>query len=140
MSCDEELVTDFVVEANEHLADIEAQLLSIEESGSDLDVELVNEVFRGVHSIKGAAGFLGLRKVNDLAHGLENALNLMRNGELTPNSVLIDAMLKAADALQQLINDVENSNEHEVVEYVESIEAAITRETTSHASPGDNSI
>ncbi|MEM1304302.1 MAG: Hpt domain-containing protein, partial [Planctomycetota bacterium] len=83
---DNDLLTDFVIEAKEHLADVENQFLAIEQGGADVDVDLVNEVFRAIHSIKGAAGFLGLTKVNDLSHNLENVLNMMRNLELTPTS------------------------------------------------------
>ena len=127
----DELLGEFVVEANEHLADIENQFLSIEESGADVDVDLINEVFRGIHSIKGAAGFMGLTKVNDLSHSLENLLNMMRNLELTPTSPIIDTMLKAADELQGLINDVENSNDIDVSEHVKALEAVAAGETTA---------
>jgi len=119
----DELLGEFVVEANEHMADIENQLLSIEESGADIDVDLINEVFRGIHSIKGAAGFLGLTKVNDLSHNLENILNMMRNLELTPTSAMIDIMLRAADRLQSLLNDVENSNDQDVSEHITALES-----------------
>ncbi|MGL4514293.1 MAG: hybrid sensor histidine kinase/response regulator [Lacipirellulaceae bacterium] len=119
---DNELLNDFVVEANEHLADIENQFLAIEEAAPDIDVDLVNEVFRAIHSIKGAAGFLGLTTVNDLAHNLENVLNMMRNEELRPNSVIVDHLLKGADALKGLIEDVENSNGVDVSTHVEVLE------------------
>ncbi len=131
----DELLGEFVVEANEHLADIENQFLSIEESGADVDVDLINEVFRGIHSIKGAAGFMGLTKVNDLSHSLENLLNMMRNDELTPTSPMIDTMLQAADALQDLINDVENSNDVDVSEHVTALEAFATGEAPAEAAP-----
>ena len=135
----DELLGEFVVESNEHMADIENQLLSIEESGADVDVDLVNEVFRGVHSIKGAAGFLGLSKVNDLAHGLENILNMMRNLELTPTSPMIDVMLRAADRLQGLLNDVENSNEEDVTEHIELLAGVVSADLqTDEASPSDS--
>ena len=120
---EDELLNDFIVEANEHMADIENQFLSIEESGEDVDVDLINEVFRGIHSIKGAAGFLGMTKINDLAHSLENILNMMRNLELVPNSEMIDVMLRAADRLQGLINDIQNSNEADVSEFVKALES-----------------
>ncbi|NOY29742.1 MAG: hybrid sensor histidine kinase/response regulator [Planctomycetes bacterium] len=120
---DDELLNDFIVEANEHMADIENQFLSIEESGEDVDVDLINEVFRGIHSIKGAAGFLGMTTINDLAHSLENILNMMRNLELTPNSAMIDVMLRAADRLQGLINDIQNSNDADVSEFIQALES-----------------
>ncbi len=135
MSCDDELLGEFVVEANEHMADIENQLLSIEESGADVDVDLVNEVFRGVHSIKGAAGFLGLTKLNDLAHSLENILNMLRNKELIPNSAMVDIMLRGADKLQSLLNDIENSNDHDVSEHVTALGGIATGNTPADSAP-----
>lgn len=134
---DNELLADFVVEANEHLAGIENQFLAIEEAAPSVDVALVNEVFRAIHSIKGAAGFLGLRTVNDLAHNLENVLNMMRNEELTPTSAIVDDMLKGADALKQLIEDVENSNGADVGEHIAALEriAAAAMEIGNEPAP-----
>ncbi len=136
MSFDDELVAEFVVEANEHLADVENQFLTIEEAGSDVDVDLVNEVFRAIHSIKGAAGFLGLTKVNDLAHSMENILNKMRNLELSPNSAMIDVMLRSADKLQGLINDIQNSNDVDVSSFVKELEG-ITEEKQDSSPPAE---
>ena len=65
---DDELLKEFINESREHLTTIEADLLAIEEAGSEIDVELVNKVFRAAHSIKGASSFFGLTKVKDLAH------------------------------------------------------------------------
>ncbi len=58
---DQELVAEFVNESREHLAQIEGQLLDIEQAAGNADTALVNEVFRAVHSIKGAAGSWALR-------------------------------------------------------------------------------
>ncbi len=60
ISDDTELLREFAVESQEHLADIENQLLTLESQGDNMDVALVNTVFRAIHSIKGAAGFMGL--------------------------------------------------------------------------------
>lgn len=111
---DAELVGEFVIESNEHLADIENQLLAIEEGGENVGLELVNTVFQGVHSIKGAAGFLGLETIKELAHSLENVLNKVRSEELQPTSKNTDVMLRAGDKLRNLINDAANSNEVDV--------------------------
>lgn len=127
---DPALLADFVIEAREHLADIEGQLLSIEAAGADIDVDLVNTVFRAIHSIKGAAGFMGLSNVNGLSHSLENLLGMMRIGELIPTSPIIDTMLKAADALSGLINNIEDSNEIDVSLHI----AALTEVEASTSS------
>ncbi len=120
-----DLIASFEEEANEVLADLENDLISIEESGDDLDKELVNRVFRGIHSMKGSAGFLGLKSLSELAHETENILNLIRNDELKPTSVIINAMLKAADALRTMVADVNNSNNFDVAQYISDLQAAI---------------
>ncbi len=120
---DDPIVAEFVVESLEHLADIENQLLSIEANSESLDVELVNTVFRAVHSIKGAAGFLGFSTMGDLAHALENVLNLIREGELVPDGHSTDVMLRAADTLRNMFDDVEASNEVDIAEHVRELQA-----------------
>lgn len=120
---DDELVNEFVVESAAHLAEVEGQLLAIEAAGEDCDPELVNTVFRAVHSVKGAAGFLSLTVINSLAHSLENVLNLIRNRELIPNSNIVNALLRAADQLVSLVNNVETSNEVDVSHLVAELEA-----------------
>ncbi|UUO05975.1 chemotaxis protein CheW [Blastopirellula sp. J2-11] len=119
---DNELVAEFVIESNEHLANVESQLLAIEAGGSNIDVDLVNTVFRAIHSIKGAAGFLGLRNINDLSHSLENVLNKLRNLELVPNSAMIDVMLRASDQLRSMINDIDNSNGMPIADFIKQLD------------------
>jgi two-component system, chemotaxis family, sensor kinase CheA len=119
---DPELVAQFVTESREHLCDVEGQFLQIEAGGENVDVNLVNTVFRSVHSIKGAAGFLGLTTVNKLAHSLENVLGKMRTNDLVPTSYNVDVMLKASDALNKLFDDLESSNEVDVSEHVDVLD------------------
>ena len=107
---DDEILQGFIEESLEHLADIETDLLTIEEGGADIDVELVNKVFRAAHSIKGGAGFMGLTVIQDLAHAAENVLGLIRSSKLVPNPDIINVLLLAADELQHMIEDVGNSN------------------------------
>ncbi len=122
---DEQIVAEFVVESREHLAGIENQLLAIETGGEDVDLDLVNTVFRAVHSIKGAAGFLGFNSVGHLAHALENVLNLIRNRQLVSNSAVTDILLHAADKLRGMIEDVEHSNEIDVSEQLRELQQIV---------------
>lgn len=115
---DHEIIAEFVVESREHLADIENQLLAIEAAGADADPELVNTVFRAIHSVKGAAGFLGFSALAQLAHDLENVLNLVRNRQLIPDGAVTDVLLRSADKLRVMIDDVEHSNEQDVSRYL----------------------
>lgn len=133
---DPELLAEFVTEAREHLSDIEGQFLEIEAGGGNVDVDLVNTVFRGIHSIKGAAGFMGLTTVNKLAHSLENVLGRMRNLELIPNAQIVDVMLRAADALTKLINDVDASNAADVSQHIVLLDRINANEAVSGAVTG----
>ncbi len=132
------LIESFVEEANEGLANIENDLLAIEEAGANIDHELVNTVFRCIHSIKGSSGFLGLKNIGTLAHEMENILNLIRNDELVPNSTIIDALLQSADALRDMINNIEQSNDVDISSHIELLKKALAgdsdNQVTSSAS------
>jgi two-component system chemotaxis sensor kinase CheA len=119
---DDELIQDFVVESSSHLADIESQLLEIEAAGDNIDIELVNTVFRAIHSVKGAAGFLSLAVINSLAHSLENVLNMIRNRELVMNKRIVNTLLRASDQLRTLVERVESSNEVDVGDLIEELD------------------
>jgi two-component system, chemotaxis family, sensor kinase CheA len=120
---DQDLIAEFVVESLEHLADIESQLLAMEAAGENIDVDLVNTVFRAIHSAKGAAGFLGLNTIATLAHNMENVLNLFRSRELVPTTANIDTLLRCADVLRRLLEDTEGSNDADVSAYVQALTA-----------------
>ena len=67
---DDETLQMYIEESLDHLGDIESDLLTIEEGGKDIDLDLVNNVFRAAHSVKGGAGFMGLTTIKDLSHHL----------------------------------------------------------------------
>ncbi|HAC92212.1 MAG TPA: hypothetical protein DCF63_16535, partial [Planctomycetaceae bacterium] len=121
-SDDTELLREFAVESQEHLADIENQLLTLESQGDAMDVALVNTVFRAIHSIKGAAGFMGLDTLGGLAHRAEEVLGRLRSKDLRPTSVVINTLLRATDRLKELIDEVENSNGQDVTNHIVALE------------------
>ncbi len=123
---DDETLQMYIEESLEHLGDIESDLLSIEETGENIDLDLVNNVFRAAHSIKGGAGFMGLTTIKELAHHLENALGLIRNHELTPESSRINVLLKGFDELENLLNNIQTSNETDISHHIQDLEK-ITR-------------
>ena len=125
---DAELLKEFAVESQEHLSDIENQLLTLESQGDDMDVALVNTVFRAIHSIKGAAGFMGLETLGGLAHRAEEVLNRLRNKELRPTSLVINTLLKATYRLKYLIDSIETSNEANVSDHLAALERILTGE------------
>lgn len=123
MSADDtELLKEFAVESQEHLSDIENQLLTLESQGDAMDVALVNTVFRAIHSIKGAAGFMGLDTLGGLAHRAEEVLGRLRSSELRPTSVVINTLLRATDRLKELIDEIENSNGQDVSSHITALE------------------
>ena len=104
---DPEILTDFFVEAKEHLETIEPNLLELEKSPDNLG--LLNEIFRPMHSLKGASGFLGLNKINGLAHKAENILDELRQGSMKVTSGIMDLILSATDALRTMVDNLETS-------------------------------
>ncbi|AGF79541.1 chemotaxis protein histidine kinase-like protein [Desulfocapsa sulfexigens DSM 10523] len=120
---DDEILQGFIEESLEHLADIENDLLAIEENGVDIDEDLVNKVFRAAHSIKGGAGFMGLTVIQDLSHVMENVLGLIRSRKLTPTPEIINVLLQASDKLNTMIEDVSNSNEYDIEEHLTPLNA-----------------
>ena len=110
----DETIAAFLEESLEHLSNIENDLISIEKAGVDVDKELINEVFRAAHTIKGGAAFIGLKNINVLAHKMENVLGLIRSGKLLPNAEIINFLLQGADALQKLLKDIENSEKEDL--------------------------
>jgi two-component system chemotaxis sensor kinase CheA len=100
----DEIVQDFLVEAGEILDQLGEQLVDLEVRAED--TELLNAVFRGFHTIKGGAGFLGLAHLVELCHRAEDVFNLLRRGERRVDPGLVDAVLKALDAANEMFRSV----------------------------------
>ncbi len=103
---DPEIIADFIIEAKEHLETIEPNLLELEKSPENLG--LLNEIFRPMHSLKGASGFLGLNTMNRLAHRAENIMDALRKGEMVVTSEIMDVILSATDLLRTLVDNLES--------------------------------
>lgn len=104
LAADPEIASMFVAEALDHLGTIEAVLLQLEEAPTDK--ALLNDVFRPFHTIKGNAGALGLTRVQELAHKVENLLDRCRSGAHQVGSAEVDVVLKSVDVLTAMINDL----------------------------------
>jgi two-component system chemotaxis sensor kinase CheA len=92
---DPEVVGDFILESREHLYAIEGQLLALEQDPGNL--QAINAIFRGFHTIKGLPGFLDLPAIQRFAHEVETLLDLARNSNVAVDSGLIDIILQSAD-------------------------------------------
>jgi chemotaxis protein histidine kinase CheA len=139
---DDETLQMYLEESIEHLADIETDLLAIEEAGADIDEDLVNKVYRAAHSIKGGAGFMGLTTIKDLTHEMENILGKIRSREMVPTPEIVNVLLMASDTLKALMNDVFTSNEVDIssiwTTFRPSPKANRYRRQMHHAACGDS--
>ena len=106
LNADPSLLADFVHESRDHIHTAETFLLELETAPAN--GESINSVFRAWHTIKGVAGFLGLREIATLAHAMENLMDLARKGELVLNAEYIDVLLEGNDCLKEFIDVVEN--------------------------------
>ena len=108
MVSDPNLLSEFATESLEHLETAEPLLLEMEKRGEG-DPELLNEIFRAIHSIKGAAGFLGLENISGLSHALESLLMRLRDGEFDFRPAMADPLLRGIDALRRMLNALPES-------------------------------
>ena len=103
---DVEIVKEFLVESNDHLEDVESKILRLEESAEDLDI--INGIFRPIHSMKGSAGFLGLKDIGKVSHELETLLDEARKSKLKITPEIIEILYEGLDILKKLRVSVVN--------------------------------
>jgi len=111
---EDETLQMYVQESKEHLEDIETDLLEVERQGENVEEDLINKVFRAAHSIKGGGGFLNLTNIKELAHKIENVLDMIRNGQMVPTSDIVNTVLVAFDYLGELLDNVLESNDMDI--------------------------
>lgn len=104
---DLEILVDFVSEALENFYAIEVNLVELEQDPSNQ--EIINDIFRPFHSIKGISGFLSLTKINHLSHATENLLDAARDGAFLIGREATDVILESVDTLKLLIERVNRS-------------------------------
>ena len=105
----DELTREFLIESQEGLDRMERCLTDLEERPQD--TELLGEIFRSVHTIKGTTGFLGFKRLERLAHAGENLLGLLRDGKLLANQPIITGLLQLMDALRGILRTIETDNQ-----------------------------
>ncbi len=106
----DELTREFLIESQEGLDRMERCLTDLE--GRPQDTDLLGEIFRSVHTIKGTTGFLGFKRLEKLAHAGENLLGLLRDGKLSANQSIITGLLQLMDGLRGILRTIEtDSNE-----------------------------
>jgi two-component system chemotaxis sensor kinase CheA len=96
----DDLLQDFIMESSDLLSDVDNKLMELEKRPDDR--ALLNDIFRGFHTIKGGAGFLNVHAMVGLCHRTENLFDKLRNGELTITSPLMDVILDSTGAVREM--------------------------------------
>ncbi len=106
----------FLDETKEHLQNLNTQILNLESDPENMDT--VNEIFRAAHSLKGMAGTMGYKRMQNLTHDMENVFSEVRNGNIVVKPEMIDVLFQCLDALEEYNNNIqasadEGTNENE---------------------------
>ena len=128
----DDLLADFLTETNEGLASLDTALLQLERNPANSAV--LSEVFRTVHTIKGTCGFLGLPRLEGVAHAAENVLGLWRDGSLAVTQSGISLILSAADRIKQIVAGLEGAGTEPVGDDT-ALKAALAAAATGEAPP-----
>lgn len=107
-----ELFESFLVESDELLDNISQDLMIIENQPND--IELINKIFRGFHTIKGTSSFMGLDNISGLTHEAEELLNKLRKSELIFTGDIGDALLRVHDIIRDMIDNIKSGSDDEV--------------------------
>ncbi len=131
---DKEMWQDFVVEVQENLEEFEPNLLLLEQQPDDLSI--LNDCFRNMHSIKGAANYMGFSKMAELAHKIENLMDMARQGETPLDQSAFDVIFKAVDWFRNLLDDIEKNHKETLdtsglVREIDSLDSGIKGDPSS---------
>ena len=128
---DKEMLNDLVVESRDHLSEIEPDLLALEQKGEAIDSELINRIFRAVHSIKGGFGFFGIEHITELSHAMENVMSRVRDKALAISPEVTEALLMGVDKLRILLDDVSHAAETPIYDEVKSLTPFLDKQAMS---------
>lgn len=124
LDTDDEILQDFMVEAEEILDSLNEQLVALESQPQDSD--LLNSIFRGFHTIKGGAGFLSLDAMVALCHKGEDVFNLLRQDERQVDADMMDTFLKVLDSLNAMFSELKSG------EYPQDADPAILSQLAAY--------
>jgi two-component system chemotaxis sensor kinase CheA len=101
----DDLLSEFLTEANESISVLDVELVKLEQNPND--PALLGNIFRLVHTIKGTCGFLGLPRLESVAHAAENVLGKVRDGELTVSPTAVSLILESLDCIKMIMGELE---------------------------------
>jgi two-component system chemotaxis sensor kinase CheA len=125
---DDSLLQDFLSESAEHLESIEPDLLALEKQAPRVSQEIVNRIFRAIHSIKGASGFFGFERLKQVSHFMESVLMRVRDGVLIPHPHVVEPLLMGVDLLNVMVEDIHRS---------ESLDTSALEDALTHYTKAD---
>ena len=99
----------FLDETNEHLQNLNTQILELESDPENMDN--INEIFRAAHSLKGMAGTMGYKRMQNLTHDMENVFSEVRNGNIKVTPEMIDVLFQCLDALEEYKNNIQETSD-----------------------------
>ena len=105
----DDLLSEFLTETSESLAVLDVELVKFEQDPSD--TEILGNIFRLVHTIKGTCGFLGLPRLESVAHAGENVLGKFRDGVIDVSPEAVTMILKCLDCIRELLGELEETGE-----------------------------
>ncbi|MGI8509636.1 MAG: chemotaxis protein CheA [Gemmatimonadaceae bacterium] len=103
----DDLLREFLAESTENLARLDHDVVELEREPSN--TELLNSIFRTIHTIKGTCGFLGLDRLEGVSHTAESVLDLLRNGTLTASPDVVSDILRAVDVIKAILSGLEQT-------------------------------
>ena len=110
---------DFIVEAFEHIDEIETNAMSLEKNPDDMDI--IHTMFRAFHTIKGLSGFVEHTIVQEVAHKTETLMDYCRKGELKVNTKIVDAILKSSDYIKRLCESMDAYKDASLINQIEAL-------------------
>jgi two-component system chemotaxis sensor kinase CheA len=132
---DQELLEGFLAETTELLEKLDDDLVALEKSTDDAD--LLNRIFRSIHTVKGASSFLGFDLLVKVTHKTEDVLNRLRKGELLVTPEIMDVILEATDLVKVLVSDIKAGDiqEREIDGTISKLLPLLTENATIQIQP-----
>jgi len=129
----QELLNDFLTEAGELLSSVDNKLVELERSPDD--AKLLNDIFRGFHTIKGGAGFLSVHALVELCHLTENLFDQLRNGKMKVNPEVLDVILSSTSAVRDMFDVLSTHRQPAAADaqLLERLQAALRGEAVAAA-------
>jgi two-component system chemotaxis sensor kinase CheA len=133
----DDLLKDFIIESNELVQQVEQDLMTLEGCS---DPEVLNRIFRGMHTIKGTSGFFGFEQLVELTHHAEDLLNQLRKGDFPVTREIIEALLRVNDQVRLMVQDFGNgvTAKYDLAPLLDILEACVPQTLPATAPPPED--